>query len=140
MKRYREKIKKQIIELEKLFVSAYKERLISLVIFGSVANDKFTPESDIDLLIILKNKRSSYEEFDFYFDNVENKMKFNFLRINPLFKDLQEMKPSLPFLWRTNFIILFDRQNFFKNFINELEEFKKNKIVIKENYEIINDK
>jgi len=128
---YKEAFSRVIRDLKDLSVSAYGNRLVALVIFGSVARDTYSPESDIDLLIILKDKNSSSEEYDFYFDKIESRLKFPFpMVINPIFLSTDELSPELSFLWDTEFIILFDRDNFFQKFLINLEAFKKKHIVI----------
>jgi len=129
--RYKEVFLRVIRDLKDLSISAYGNRLVALVIFGSVAKNTHTPESDIDLLIILKNKKSSSEEYDFYFDKIESRLKFPFpIVINPIFLSSDELTPQLSFLWDTEFLILFDRDNFFQKFLENLEAFKKKHIVI----------
>ena len=40
----------------------YGERLVRAVLFGSYARGEATPESDVDVLVVLREKRSSYDE------------------------------------------------------------------------------
>ncbi len=40
----------------------YGDRLARVVLFGSYARGEATPESDVDVLVVLRDKRSSYEE------------------------------------------------------------------------------
>ena len=55
------KLQENLIKfLQELQITAtrhYKDNLVSLVVFGSVAKGKATPESDIDLLVILNPQR-----------------------------------------------------------------------------------
>ena len=72
----------------------YKDGLVSLVVFGSVAKAKATPESDVDLLIVLENKpKSSYETYVEFYENVESKLK-NFEKLG--------MRLSFVFLRRSS--------------------------------------
>ena len=48
-------------ELEKL----YDKRLRSVYLYGSAARDQLTPDSDIDIAIILDKVKSAYEEIEF---------------------------------------------------------------------------
>ena len=48
-------------ELEKL----YGERLRGVYLYGSAARDQLTPDSDIDIAIILDTVKSSYEEIEY---------------------------------------------------------------------------
>lgn len=67
--------KRHIEQLKERIVSYYGERLVSVVIFGSLARGTATQESDIDLLLIVeglhKRKMKRMEEF---IDNVEDKL------------------------------------------------------------------
>jgi predicted nucleotidyltransferase len=53
---YKELLKKFVFLLKK----EYRERLVSIVLYGSVARGKAKRESDIDLLIILEDAPSNY--------------------------------------------------------------------------------
>ena len=48
-------------ELEKL----YGERLRGVYLYGSAARDQLTPDSDIDIAVILDKVKSSYEEIEY---------------------------------------------------------------------------
>ena len=48
-------------ELEKL----YGERLRGVYLYGSAARDQLTPDSDIDIAIILDTVKSAYEEIEY---------------------------------------------------------------------------
>ena len=115
-------------EIKERTVEYYRDDLVSLVVFGSVARGKATPESDIDLLIILKEKPdSSYQTFMGFYENVESKLK-NLeepgLRISPIFLRMSSLKEDIPWLWETEFIVLYDKDGFFRNFLKRLEKFK----------------
>jgi len=128
---YKKVFSRVIRDLRDWAISVYGERLVALVIFGSVARDTHSPESDIDLLIILKEKKSPSEEYEFYFDKIDSRLNFPFpIVINPIFLSSDELSPELSFLWDTEFIILFERDNFFQKFLENLEAFKRKHIVI----------
>lgn len=133
IKGYKREYIKVIKEIKELCLDYYKERLISLVVFGSIAKRSFSPVSDIDLLVVLKDKKNQYKEYADYFDNVESKLSFAkdfHPEINPIFKSYRQLNVKTPYLWNTEFIILYDRDDFFKKFINKLERFKKTSIII----------
>lgn len=114
-----EKIKERAIK-------GYGDRLVSCVIFGSVANDTFSPESDIDLLIILENSQGDYKDYTEFYEKIEEKIKpylYN-IEINPIIIAKEKLSVNIPLLWNTSFIILYDKDNFFNNFMKELEAFK----------------
>ncbi|MDI6865125.1 nucleotidyltransferase domain-containing protein [Thermodesulfovibrio yellowstonii] len=131
-KGYKREYKKILKQLRDLCVNFYKNRLVSLVVFGSVAKGTFSPVSDIDLLIILKNKRTQYEEFSIYYDNIETKLfRGDFtVEINPIFKSYRELSVKTSYLWNTDFIVLYDTEDFFKNFLDKLQEFKNKALFI----------
>ncbi|MCX7726835.1 MAG: nucleotidyltransferase domain-containing protein [Chitinispirillaceae bacterium] len=136
IKNYKGKFKDILDQLRDYCVYYYKERLLSLVVFGSVAKGIFSPVSDIDLLVVLKKKKGNSKEFLYYFENIEKKLDKRglYLEINPIFKSREELSVDLPYLWNTTFVILFDRDNFFKKFTEELEKFKKQKLKVRDNY------
>ena len=121
-------------QLKALCVEHYKERLISLVVFGSVAKKTFSPASDIDLLLVFADKRGNYEEFSDYYDNVESRLVFpeGFrIEINPIFKSRDGLSVKTPYLWNTDFLVLYDKSGFFKEFMAKLEEYKENFLVVR---------
>lgn len=131
IKDYKKNYLKIIEQLKDLCLDYYKERLLAVVVFGSVAKGIFSPVSDIDLLIILKNRKGNYKEYSEYYDNVESKISVRNLRveINPIFKSIRELRIRTPYLWNTEFLILYDRDNFFREFLIKLQEFKEKFLV-----------
>ncbi|GLI54292.1 nucleotidyltransferase domain-containing protein [Thermodesulfovibrio yellowstonii] len=142
---YREKYYSFIEKLKKEIIDFYGDRLVSLVIFGSVASDRFRPDSDIDILLIVKDlpcgRMKRLEEF---VANIENKfdneirefMKENIsITLSPLFKTPEEVQTGSPlFLDMTeNCKILFDREKFFTEHLQNLKE-KLNKLGAKKIY------
>jgi predicted nucleotidyltransferase len=49
-------------QLRNYFQKNYQENLAYLILFGSQARGDAAPDSDIDLLVILKNQFDSYQE------------------------------------------------------------------------------
>jgi hypothetical protein len=119
-------------QLKALCVEHYRERLISVVVFGSIAKKTFGPASDIDLLLVFTDKRGNYEEFSDYYDNVESKLVFPegfHIEINPIFKSKGQLSVKTPYLWNTEFLILYDREGFFREFMAKLKKYKENFLV-----------
>lgn len=131
-KGYKREYRKILKQLRQLCVNFYKDRLVSLVVFGSVAKGTFSPVSDIDLLIILKNKGTQYEEFSIYYDNIDAKLfRGDYkVEINPIFKSSKELNVKTSYLWNTDFILLYDREEFFKKFLKRLQDFKNKSLLI----------
>lgn len=131
---YREEFYNLIEQLKGLTIDYYSERLITLAIFGSVARDTFRPDSDIDILIIAeglpKGRLKRVAEFE---KNIEPPLKETLKRLlrqgiyprpSPLFKTPEEVLQGSPiFLDMTDDVkILYDRDNFFKNYLQGLKE------------------
>lgn len=119
-----EKIKERVIK-------SYGKRLVSCVVFGSVANDTFSPESDIDLLIVLESSQGNYKDYTEFYEKIEEKIKpylYN-IEVNPIIIAKDKLTVNIPLLWHTSFIILYDKDNFFNNFIKELEAFKNTHLI-----------
>lgn len=111
--------------LTELCQAHYGERLVSLVIYGSLGRGTATPESDVDFLIVaeglpngriprvqefLSIERQLQEEFDFRFE------------LSPVFKTPAEVQLGSPlFLDMTeDAVFLIDRQGFFQNYLVDL--------------------
>ncbi len=129
-------VMKMINEIKEEYIKKYGENLVSIVLFGSYANKVSTICSDIDLLIILENlKTTRYKIYLNFFSILENLSTYKklrekkiYLNFSPIIKTTSELKISLPYLWETNFKIFYDKNGFFKNFIKKLKEFKRKKI------------
>ncbi|ABB13638.1 HEPN domain-containing protein [Carboxydothermus hydrogenoformans] len=111
----------------------YGERLITLAIFGSVGRGTFRPDSDIDLLIIAsdlpRGRIARVEEFLEVERKIEpllNKLKNEGIDtyLSPVIKQKDEvLKGSLLFLDMIDDAkILYDKEDFFKNYLSSLKE------------------
>lgn len=133
-------INKILEELKQKAIEHYGERFFSLVIFGSVAKGVNTPESDIDLLLVLKEvPKDSYEKYEEFLkieDSLKSlkelKDKGLYILISPIIKSVESLKPYLPWLWDTKFDILYDKDGFFEKFAGKIDEFKKSHLNFKE--------
>jgi len=134
----------------RLLKEKYKEDLLSIILFGSVARGKWNKESDIDLFIIFTNKSSIRTAINNQLTKVisdyERKSKLKNSKGDRLFSTIQDISLSLKDLhtFRTIFydiamdgIILFDRN---KTGFHKLKKIKKRieekglkKVFIKEN-------
>jgi len=136
--KYNKSMKKEYKELiEKIFKEVkrhYKKNLISFVVFGSVAREKTSPFSDIDLLIICENlPYNRTKRIIEFIENIEKKLENDikklrekniFTEISPIIKTKEEVfKGSLIFLEMIfDALIIYDKNNFFKNYLKVLEE------------------
>lgn len=130
-----EDLSKLLEEIKIKSTEHYGERLVSLVVFGSVAGGRATPESDIDLLIVLEEKpKGSYLTYMDFYDNVESRLrnlKNLGMRLSPIFLKKSSLREYLPWLWDTEFIVLYDKDGFFQGFLRRLEKFKRKIKIVK---------
>jgi len=129
-KEYRDLIKKIFKEVKKF----YGENLVSFVIFGSVAKETTSPYSDIDLLIVSKNLPDGRAKRVIEFiENIEKKVEKDvkklrkkeiFTELSPIIKKPEEIKTgSFLFLdMIEDAIIYYDKNEFFRNYLNTLKE------------------
>ncbi len=123
-----------IERLQENIIEHYKDRLVTIAIFGSVARDTFRPDSDIDILIIADGlptgRLKRVEEFDEYIERVLEGELYRLykdgipLRLSPVFKTTEEVGRCSPlFLDMTERVkILYDKNDFFTKYLDELRE------------------
>lgn len=63
-RRSAEEIKALILELKKVIMELYKDRLVKIILYGSFARDEATLDSDIDIAVVLKGKVDKFQELD----------------------------------------------------------------------------
>ena len=134
----------------RLLNETYKEDLLSIILFGSVARGKWNKESDIDLFIIFTNKSSIRTAINNQLTKIisdyERKSKLKNSKGDRLFSTIQDISLSLKDLhtFRTIFydiamdgIILFDRNqtgfHYLKKIKKRIEEKGLKRVFIKEN-------
>jgi len=130
-------LKKEFLKLEKRLLaeikSFYKERLISVVLFGSVARGTPNFHSDLDVLIIAKNLPQGRIRRIKEFATVENGCEklLNSLKkkgintdISAIIKTPKEAEQGSPLFIDLvqDAQILFDRNKFFSKIIKRLKE------------------
>ncbi len=104
----------------------FKDDLISLVLFGSVARGTARKDSDIDILIILKDAPDSYYERLKSVVDIELRLR-DIEQMMPVFSSiilsLDEAKQNRHIFLDMidGSIILYDTNNFFKNRLSELK-------------------
>lgn len=128
----------------KLLKMTLKEKLVSVVLFGSVARGVAREGSDIDILVIVKNFEASRFEI---FNRIENELRktkeYHELKkkgfgtlISPIPLTPEEVKKNPPILLDivTDGIIFHDTDNFMRdyitNFKKRLEEIGARKIFL----------
>ncbi|GFO96060.1 DNA polymerase beta domain-containing protein region [groundwater metagenome] len=105
----------------------FKDDLISLVLFGSVARGTARKESDIDILIILKDAPDSYYERLKPVIDIELELRNDIEGMPPVFSSIilsmDEAKENRNIFLDMidDSIILYDKNSFFKNRLSELK-------------------
>jgi uncharacterized protein len=113
--------------------SFYGKRLVTAAVFGSVARGTANAESDIDLLVVAADlprgrvKRvSEFNEVEIRLDKEFKELKVCGIhtRLSPVIKTPEEvLSGSLLFLDMIyDAVILYDRDDFFKNFLNSFRK------------------
>ncbi len=130
---YREEFYRLIEKLKERCTAYYSDRLITLAIYGSVASDTFRPDSDIDILIVARRlpagRLKRVSEFE---DHIEKSLsehieglfkKGIYPSLSPVFKTPEEVQKGSPlFLDMTEHVkILYDREDFFKGYLEDLK-------------------
>ena len=120
-------IKKLLNRLTSLCKERYGERLISLAVFGSVGRGTPRPDSDIDLLLVIKDlpvgRIARVKEFAAIETTLGMAIKGR-IELSPVFKTPEEIANGSPlFLDMVEDVrMLFDRDDFFKNALKNLKE------------------
>jgi len=87
-----EKIKPVLKEFNIALKNIYFDNLKQTILFGSYARGNFNTESDIDLLVVLKNMENPYAEIDKIADiKFEFMLKYNIV-ISCLFADTKKIE------------------------------------------------
>lgn len=130
MREHFEKLVKRLSEEAEDF---YQERLITVAVFGSVARQTATIESDIDLLIVATDLPRGRVKRVSEFAAIESRLKKEVKELegsgvhtwlSPVIKTPEEvLSGSLLFLDMIfDVLILYDRNDFFKNFLHSFKE------------------
>lgn len=120
-------ITKTLNRLTSLCKEYYGERLISLAVFGSVGRGTPRPDSDIDLLLIVKDlpvgRIARVKEFAAIETTLGLTIKGR-IELSPVFKTPEEISNGSPlFLDMVEDVrMLFDRGDFFKSVLKNLKE------------------
>jgi len=123
--KYKESYQRLLEKVLKLAEAYYKDRLISFVLFGSVARDSFRPDSDIDILIIAEPlPQGRIRRVEEFVNNVEKKLEDDLRELegqgiypflSPIFKRPEEVRRGSPLFLDMIYDakILFDKGGFF---------------------------
>lgn len=127
-----------ITELVELSMKYYKDRLCFILLFGSVAKDLHTNESDIDLLIVLEEKISNDDSYTEFYENIVDNLKFakefkTMPQISPKLKSINELSVKSPYLWGEGIKILYQKNNLADRFIEDLKQYQSDELLLREN-------
>ncbi len=102
----------------------YKTRLVSLAVFGSVARDTATPQSDTDIYLIVRDlpngRMARVREFEPVEDAIVENLGYDPV-LSPVLKMPQEVSSGSPLLWdMIDFAdILHDENDYLKNVLQK---------------------
>ena len=130
LREFFERLVGRLSEEIKLF---YSDRLVSLVVFGSVGRGTATAESDIDFLIIARDLPSGRVKRVSEFTTVENRLNDDVNEfkkqgvhpcLSPVIKTPEEVLHGSPLFLDMIFdsLILYDKGRFFETFLARLNE------------------
>lgn len=125
-----EPYKSLLEKLTKLLQEEFQDRLVSVVLYGSVARGDNRKDSDIDLLLVIKDLPKTITERVILFDKVERKLDDDIMRLmdegyyvtfSPVLKTPKEAARFSPiFMDMTeDAIILYDRDGFFRKVLEK---------------------
>ncbi|MEM1681018.1 MAG: nucleotidyltransferase domain-containing protein [Sulfolobales archaeon] len=114
-------------------IERFGSKLISFVVYGSVARCEAGRESDIDVLIVLEDPPKSRLKRQELFMLVEEGVEEEVERLrsqgysvdfSPIIKSVNEAKKVSPIYLDMveDAVVLYDRKNFFTNILNNLRE------------------
>jgi len=126
---------KSIVELVfKNLLNVFKDDLISFVIYGSVARGQAKPESDIDMLIVVKNlPKNRLERTALFIDLIERKVepllqelmdRGYYINLSPILKEPEEASKITPLYLDMveDAVIIYDKNNFITNVLLRLKK------------------
>lgn len=132
-KDYRKKYYNLIQRFLDVVFKHYGQKLVSVVLYGSVARDAFRPDSDIDVLLICDDlPRGRVNRIEDFIEHVEKAMssEISVLRaegitpfFSPLIKTKEEAAYGSPLFLDISEEgkILYDRDNFFHDYISKFK-------------------
>jgi predicted nucleotidyltransferase len=128
-----EPYKSLLEKLTKLLQEEFQDKLISVVLYGSIARGDNRKDSDIDLLLVIKDLPKTITERVILFDKVERKLDDDIMRLmdegyyvtfSPILKTPEEaMRFSPIYMDMTeDAIILYDRNGFFRKVMEKTKK------------------
>ncbi|BCU68155.1 DNA polymerase [Sulfolobales archaeon HS-7] len=120
-------------KLVKLLSEEFGDKLISVVIYGSVARGDNRKDSDVDLLLVIKELPKTLTERIMLFEKVEKGIEDDierlrdqgyYVTLSPIMKTPEEAVRFSPLYMdmTEDAIILYDKDHFFKTVLDETKE------------------
>jgi hypothetical protein len=125
-----EPYKSLLEKLTKLLQEEFQDKLVSVVLYGSVARGDNRKDSDIDLLLVIKDLPKTITERAILFDKVEKKLDDDIMRLmdegyyvtfSPVLKTPEEAVTFSPIYMdmTEDAVILYDRDGFFRKVLEK---------------------
>jgi nucleotidyltransferase len=125
---------KSLLEkLTELLQEEFQDRLVSVVLYGSVARGDNRNDSDIDLLLVIEDLPKTITERVILFDRVERKLDDDIMRLmdegyyvtfSPILKTPEEAMRFSPIYMdiTEDAIILYDKNDFFRKVLEKTKK------------------
>ena len=135
---------KLILDILERIKSVYKARLVSLVVYGSYARNEAKLNSDLDMLLILRQAGRLRKEIDAFYDNIEEPfdetLQYLFehyginLELSPLILTEENSRYFQPLYFDMieHSEIIYDSDRYFENLLKKVKETKENNNFTKE--------
>ncbi len=122
-----------VSELLKALLAKWGDKLVSLVVYGSVARNEARRDSDVDLLVIGRGlpksrfkRQDLFEEAERDIENLVDKLwsEGYYVDFSPIILDVEEARRHRPLYLDmvVDAVIVFDRDDFFKKVLDEMAE------------------
>lgn len=122
-----------VMKLLEALLSAFGEKLVSVIVYGSVARGETKKSSDIDLLVVIEELPKSRLSRGRLFDAVEDSLtgdletllnKGYSIALSPIIRTPEEAKKVSPIYLDMveDAIIVYDRDDFFRSILARLSE------------------
>ena len=113
-------------ELVKHLLKFFGDRLVSVVLYGSVGRGEASEESDIDLLIVAEGLPKGRFERQGIFSTIERELGEDAARFSPILKTPEEASRITPLYLDLveDSIILYDRDDFMRRVLDRLRRLR----------------
>jgi len=109
-------------KLVKHLLKFFGDRLVSVIVYGSVGRGEASEESDIDLLVVVRDLPKSRFERQRIFSRIEEEIGRDSAKFSPILKTPEEASRITPLYLDLveDSIILYDRDDFMKKVLDRL--------------------